>query len=352
MSASFAYYLSHPSCQDLLKEELRSVAPGLRLAFSQPGLVSFKSELTFSNPSEIPSSALALGSGLSLGMVRDLDLLVGLLERNLPSECYLRIRPFPKDESHEEMDPTLGDPKAALLDRIGKGLKSKMVHPFPEGQATLPVSTFDLFFPSELGQPGNFLLGRARLEPGTHETEQGRVLVPLPSSAPSRAYRKIEEVIRHFSLPLLAGQTALEVGAAPGGAVYSMLKRGIHVIAVDPAELSPAVFELAEAQGLRCIHHQRPVLALSRNDISYPVDWLLCDMNLAPQVVVSHIGKVLSYVRGSLRGAILTLKLNDPKAARELPRLKELLTSFGLGSPRFCHLPSHRREVAAVLLRP
>ena len=53
--------------------------------------------------------------------------------------------------------------------------------------------------------------------------------VDVPADAPSRAYAKIEEAIAWASLPIEAGQVALEIGAAPGGAVMALARRGLEV---------------------------------------------------------------------------------------------------------------------------
>ena len=49
----------------------------------------------------------------------------------------------------------------------------------------------------------------------------------MPAEAPSRAYAKIEEAIAWAQLPVRAGDVALEIGAAPGGAVMALARRGV-----------------------------------------------------------------------------------------------------------------------------
>jgi hypothetical protein len=53
---------------------------------------------------------------------------------------------------------------------------------------------------------------------------------------------------------------------------------------------------------------------------------------------------------GTLRGAVLTLKLNDWSFVAELPVLVERIRQMGLADVRLRHLPSNRREVCAVAL--
>jgi hypothetical protein len=63
----------------------------------------------------------------------------------------------------------------------------------------------------------------------------------VPPEAPSRAYAKLEEAIAWAGLPVGAGQVAVEIGAAPGGAAYALARRGVTVHAVDPGDLDPRV---------------------------------------------------------------------------------------------------------------
>lgn len=57
----------------------------------------------------------------------------------------------------------------------------------------------------------------------------------------SRAEFKLLEAIEMFDIPMRPDWTAVDLGAAPGGWTKVLLERGMHVIAVDPAELAPAV---------------------------------------------------------------------------------------------------------------
>jgi 23S rRNA (cytidine2498-2'-O)-methyltransferase len=57
----------------------------------------------------------------------------------------------------------------------------------------------------------------------------------------SRAEFKLLEAIERFALELPVNGAALDLGAAPGGWSKVLLERGMRVLAVDPAELSPTL---------------------------------------------------------------------------------------------------------------
>ena len=63
----------------------------------------------------------------------------------------------------------------------------------------------------------------------------GLIHIDVPAEAPSRAYAKIEEAIVWARLPVAAGQIALEIGAAPGGASAVSIPSGPFWRSISPA---------------------------------------------------------------------------------------------------------------------
>jgi hypothetical protein len=78
---------------------------------------------------------------------------------------------------------------------------------------------------------------------------------------------------------------------------------------------------------------------------------LLVDVNLAPQVALHEIARLMPRLKKTLRGAVITLKLNDWTFVDELPALRERIVQLGLPRVQMRHLPSNRREVCAVAQR-
>jgi 23S rRNA (cytidine2498-2'-O)-methyltransferase len=165
--------------------------------------------------------------------------------------------------------------------------------------------------------------------------------VELPQEAPSRAWLKIEEAMALFSLPLKSGETALEVGSAPGGAVYSLLKRGLHVRAVDPAEMDASLKVFTNYR-----HLKKPFQELTVEETA-GVDWWLSDLNLAPGSVLSHMGRLLGEVEKP-KGLIITLKLGKPEVAAEVPSHIQRVRQWGYRRIDMRLLPSHHQEVVMV----
>jgi 23S rRNA (cytidine2498-2'-O)-methyltransferase len=177
----------------------------------------------------------------------------------------------------------------------------------------------------------------------------GKVELTLPPEAPSRAWLKIEEALRWSGLPLRAGEVALELGSAPGGTSWALLDRGLTVIGLDPGAMDPRVLARPGFS-----HLQMTLGDLRREHLPQKIDWLLLDVNLAPQVALHQTRRIVSMLRSTLRGVILTLKLNDQrwKSADEVPALCKRVAGMGLVSVRATHLAANRREICLVALVP
>jgi len=90
----------------------------------------------------------------------------------------------------------------------------------------------------------------------------------------------------------------------------------------------------------------------TRVHVPAQIDWLLVDVNLAPQVALHEVGRLMPRLRAGLRGAVFTLKLNDWTFVAELPLLVDRIRQMGLPDVRMQHLPSNRKEICAVALLP
>jgi 23S rRNA (cytidine2498-2'-O)-methyltransferase len=178
----------------------------------------------------------------------------------------------------------------------------------------------------------------------------GALPVELPPGTPSRAHAKIEQAIAWAGLPIAAGQVAVEIGSAPGGAAYALCRRGVSVWGVDPAGMDPAVLAFVGPEGAR-VHHVAQSLAQVRwESLPRHVDWLLCDVHVAPPVALHGLARLRPAFGRSLRGAVVTLKMNDEAMRRGLPQWIDRLRALGLPRVEVAHLPANRHELCAVAL--
>ena len=318
--ADFVFATCLPGLEPALKLDVARARPELRFAYSRPGLVTFKSPRAVA-PDDAPGSAFAHVWGRSLGAASD------------PSAAAVQLA-------------ALGATRAHVFARE------------PERVTDLaPWQGLGRSGPAEPGElVADIIVGPAAGEPawlGVHRHDRhhiagagGAIPVDVPAEAPSRAYAKIEEAIAWAALPVEAGQVALEIGAAPGGAVLALARRGLEVWGVDTGALAPEVLALP-----RVYHLALKVGALRWEQLPPRVDWLLVDVNLAPQVALHEVARLMPRLIPTLRGAVVTLKLNDWRFVAELPALVERIRQLGLPEVRLRHLPSNRREICAVALR-
>jgi 23S rRNA (cytidine2498-2'-O)-methyltransferase len=164
---------------------------------------------------------------------------------------------------------------------------------------------------------------------------------PLPTGVVSRAWLKLDEAIRVFGIPLVRGQQAIELGAAPGGACQRLLEAGLRVVAVDPALLDPAVVTAAGLTHWRMRARDVPLERFRG------CDWLVADMNIDPISTLQALGRVATAPGVHLAGIIATLKIPNWSRAAELPAWFDAFRSWGL-EPRARQLSTAGREVCVV----
>jgi len=143
----------------------------------------------------------------------------------------------------------------------------------------------------------------------------GDVHVPRDPAPPSRAYAKLIEAEERLGQRIAAGETCVDLGAAPGSWTHVALARGARVIAVDRSELRDDLMA-------------SPRLEFRRGDAfrfepEGPVDWLLCDVIAQPE---RSIALVLDWVRRRLaRRFVVTIKFTGHDRYAELDALAQLL---------------------------
>lgn len=127
----------------------------------------------------------------------------------------------------------------------------------------------------------------------------------MPAEAPSRSTLKLAEAFDVFldkseqSRLLRPGMNAVDLGAAPGGWTWQLVRRGLRVTAVDNGPMKGVLAQHPQVQHLR----QDGFKYMPRK----AVDWLVCDMVEKPSRVAALIADW--FVAGLTRQAIFNLKL-------------------------------------------
>jgi len=342
VSRSFAFAVCREGSEALLKGELARARPELKLAYSAPGLVTFKAPGELALDFDL-GAVFARDFGISMGPLASEEAALDLA-RELGRERPVRLAVFPRGA---ELDDA-GRAAMAALDRSLRASGLFGEGPAAAGDAVVDVA-MDLGPEAVGGRPRKAPRDRrpwlgAHAHGPSHPSAPGGFLdVLLPAEAPSRAYLKLEQAVRRFDLPMRSGQRAIEIGSAPGGASYAMLKRGLAVIGIDPGEMDEPVLSHPRFE-----HRKVPVGAVKKGDLPRDVDWLVLDVNLAPPVALRYLDRVAGPLRDRLLGCVLTLKLNDPKLALEIPSYLARVEGMGFADVRATQLPANASEICVV----
>ncbi|WP_106420431.1 23S rRNA (cytidine(2498)-2'-O)-methyltransferase RlmM [Salinicola tamaricis] len=188
--------------------------------------------------------------------------------------------------------------------------------------------------------------------PGNRSEHPGGVLrLRHPADAPSRSTLKLEEAW-HIFIPkeswetrLSSGMQAVDLGAAPGGWTYQLVRKGLFVYAIDNGPMDKALMATGQVEHLRedGFVWEPP----------YRLDWLVCDIVDKPMRVIDMVERWL--IRRWCREAIFNLKLPMKKrwdeVRRCLTRLEETLHAHGVSATIACRHLYHDREEVTVIVR-
>lgn len=119
---------------------------------------------------------------------------------------------------------------------------------------------------------------------------------------PNRAYLKLWEALTLLDKYPKSGESALDLGASPGGWTYVMHSLGTTVTAVDKALLDPKVTKLP---GVKFLNQSAFALEPASLDLAF--DWVLSDIACYPDRAYALIMKWIA--SGKAKQMIFTIKL-------------------------------------------
>lgn len=119
---------------------------------------------------------------------------------------------------------------------------------------------------------------------------------------PNRAYLKLWEALTLLEKYPKPGESALDLGASPGGWTYVLQSLGATVTAVDKAPLDPIIAKQANVHFL-----QQSAFALDPTTIENTFDWVCSDIACYPDRAYDLIMKWIE--SGKAKQMIFTIKL-------------------------------------------
>jgi 23S rRNA (cytidine2498-2'-O)-methyltransferase len=305
--SQFIFTICQVGAENALKAELARHHPALRFAYSRPGFVTFKNNGPEFAPDFRLHSVFAREYGICDGKLAG--------PSGLKPDPAARVHAFDVDEYFP------GDePEGYRFDQRSREFRRNTESPPEPGDRIVDLICV---------RDGDWWTGHHIHHEGHTGWPGGRPDIPLPADAPSRAYLKFEEARRLSGFEFRAGETALEIGATPGGAAFRILELGLNYVGIDPKPMAPVLavkFPDRFRQIIKDVHLVKPA------DLPSPVHWILLDANLPPHEMLPEIRRLVRhYTRPphpTLRGVVLTLKLNDWKFADEIPGFLEQIHSM------------------------
>ncbi len=324
----------------LKAEVFRSHGKVLTPAFMRPGLITWKSKI------ELPSDfdlqrVFARTSGFSHGLGKTMGDIASLVQKMGTSPLHLHLFPrIPPEDEWVEQD-------RARIDTLRASLSAALAEKNVSIQAPMNPALgdwiLDLIVEPDSEQS---LVGLHQHDHDKHPSPGGLPRIDQPPEAPSRAYLKMEQALAWQGLSrekTLSGLTALELGCAPGGASYSLLKRGIRVFGVDTGTMDDRVLNFQENEGPAFTHLRTTAGAVSSHSLPPKIDLLVSDMNLAPPIVLKYVEALQRRIRAKI--LIVTLKLNDRSLEEKIPLYLKHFAQFAPGPISATQLAANRREI-------
>ncbi len=178
---------------------------------------------------------------------------------------------------------------------------------------------------------------------------QGIPRLRMHADAPSRSALKLEEALMTLlddgerEARLRDGLRGADLGAAPGGWTWVMLRHGLHMIAIDNGPMRTHLFDTGRLEHLRVDGF--------RWQPDSPLDWMVCDMVEQPRRVATRMADWLR--EGWCAQTVFNLKLPMKKRWDETRQCLDLFQAQA-GRPLVLRARQlyHDREEITVYARP
>ena len=296
----------------MVKADVASRYPHLKVAFSRPGLLTFKSP---TNDVDMITTPFTKHSGKSVGMYNVEEALA--VAKTLSSDVYkakLRLHIYGRDLGGMRTEhPAFIKERSAQIEDIKSKLYEENI--FLATNHHDSSDDNDVVFNVIVGEPDEKLFCGLNLAANCNPYPGQIYPLQLPDESPSRAWLKIEEAIafvssRYPDLKVNKGEVAVEIGSAPGGACYSLLNRQLIVYGVDPCPPDRQHSSVIKAN--KNFHEIKGTLqSVTRAQLPKQCQWLLCDANISPREALPKLLMILDHYKEFLKGFFYTCKLND-----------------------------------------
>ncbi len=349
LHSSYVYFACQHGAEATIKAQLCEPQGPYRLAFSQKGFVTLKSDLVtpaWSRP--LPQSPLIRACGHALDKF-DGDDSTALIQQILAKyqatdwDCLHVWQRDVAQPGWNGFEPGRSLLAESIAEQFQKALaqvadaRSRSVNAIAAvGSKLLEVI---------LLEPNRWWVAAKPVQTESDGWPGGVYAVSIPENMISRAYLKISEAIPWSRLPLHAGDRVVEIGSSPGGACQRLLDLGANVVGIDPADMDESI-----ANNPRFEHWRSKSQQVKRR-LFKTFRYLVCDANVAPNYTLDTVEAIVTYPTSKFLGLILTIKLSTWEHAKEIPQHIERVKSWGFDRVEARQLAHNRREYCLVAER-
>ncbi len=319
---------------------------GWRLAFSRPGFVTVKHDEAVPLPRGIfiRTASHSIGSGRGEHSIPIIEKLrADLKDAGFDARPLDHLHVWPRDRlpiGKFDFEPEIDPLSRAVAGEIFTAVRGEFV----SGDAANLIAQADQrVLDVVLVEPGHWFWGWHVA--GDWPSRWPGALQPIsPQHEPiSRAYYKAAEAIVWSGFHMQAGDSAVEVGSAPGGACGRLLELGLNVIGIDPAAMDPRIGEHP-----RYRHITARAGDLKRSEFR-GVKWMLVDSNVKPDQTLSTVENIVTHPGIPIEGILLTLKLGDYERADQIDRWLTRVRQWNPSDVRVRQLARNKCEICIAI---
>jgi 23S rRNA (cytidine2498-2'-O)-methyltransferase len=169
----------------------------------------------------------------------------------------------------------------------------------------------------------------------------------FPSQAPSRSTLKLDEAFLYFiprgewDTRLTSGMNAVDLGSAPGGWTYQLVRRGMMVTAIDNGPMAESLMETGQVK-------HKMMDGFKYVPMKQNVHWLVCDMIEKPQRVAKLMSEWLlnGYCKEAMFNLKLPMKGRYQQVTNDLQTIKDAFNEHNVKYELYAkHLYFDREEI-------
>lgn len=337
---------------------------GWRLAYSRRGFLSFKNDAPGDQAvgrydhQRLPHGVFVRTSSWALGLAKgenaaaNAEQTVAIIEQSGVKLPFDGVHIWPRDRvpvGKFDFEPGIDEVAIVVGEMLVPSLKQRAI--ITDERFNRVAKRGDRVLDIVLVEPSQWAIGwhpvpklsgrnansaLATMWPG------GVQPITPPGEVISRAYFKAAEAIAWSGFEMRPGDTAVEVGAAPGGACSLLLEMGLKVIGIDPAEMDE---EVVEHQNFR--HIRARAGDIPRGEYE-GAKWLLVDSNVRPDQTLTTVEHIVTHRGSTIQGMILTLKLGGIEHADRIDGWVRKVKSWGATDIAVRQLARSKIEVCLV----